>query len=53
VSAGEWSEAQLVQFWLANMALWGRDLNNVAGLAAAVTAAVRRIGREGMRQALA
>jgi tagaturonate reductase len=53
VAAGEWTPAQLVQGWLANAALWGRDLNQVDGLAAAVTDAIERIDQEGIRQVLA
>jgi tagaturonate reductase len=49
----KWSVDQLVQGWLANSALWGRDLNQVHGLAAAVTQAVERIENTGIRQALA
>jgi tagaturonate reductase len=53
VAAGEWTPAQLVQGWLANAALWGRDLNQVEGLAGAVTAAIESIDQEGIRQVLA
>jgi tagaturonate reductase len=53
VAAGEWTVVQLVQGWLANAALWGRDLNQVEGLAGAVTAAIERIDQEGIRQVLA
>jgi tagaturonate reductase len=53
VAAGEWQLADLAQGWLANAALWGRDLNGVEGLAAAVTAAIARIEQQGMRQVLA
>jgi tagaturonate reductase len=53
VAAGEWQVADLVQGWLANAALWGRDLNGVEGLAAAVAGAIVRIDQQGMRQVLA
>jgi tagaturonate reductase len=52
VAANKWSVDQLVQGWLANTALWGRDLNRVEGLAAAVTQAIERIDNTGIRQAL-
>jgi tagaturonate reductase len=53
VAADEWTPAQLVQGWLANATLWGRDLNQVEGLADAVTTAIERIDQEGIRQVLA
>jgi tagaturonate reductase len=53
VAAGEWTVGQLVQGWLANTALWGRDMNEVNGLAEAVSAAIERIDQEGIRQVLA
>jgi tagaturonate reductase len=53
VASNKWSVDQLVQGWLANTALWGRDLNQVQGLAAAVTQAIERIENTGIRQALA
>jgi tagaturonate reductase len=52
VASNKWSVDQLVQGWLANTALWGRDLNQVQGLAAAVTQAIERIENTGIRQAL-
>jgi tagaturonate reductase len=52
VAGGQWTVAQLVQGWLANAELWGRDLNAVEGLAGAVTVAILRIQQEGIRQAL-
>lgn len=52
VNDKKWSVDQLVQGWLANRALWGRDLNQVEGLAAAVVQAVERIDNAGIRQAL-
>ncbi|WP_219116126.1 tagaturonate reductase [Janthinobacterium sp. UMAB-56] len=52
VDSGTQSLAQLVQGWLANGKVWGRDLNAVPGLAPAVTAALARITADGMRGAL-
>jgi tagaturonate reductase len=53
VAAGEWSLAQLASGWLANEALWGRDLNGVPGLTYALTVALEQIGRQGIRELLA
>ncbi len=53
VASGEWSLAQLASGWLANRALWGRDLNEVPGLTYALTVALERIGRQGVRELLA
>jgi tagaturonate reductase len=53
VAAGEWQRADLVRGWLANAALWGRDLNGVEALAAAVADAIARIDQQGMRRVLA
>jgi tagaturonate reductase len=52
VADKQWNVDQLVQGWLANRALWGRDLSQVHGLAAAVTQAIERIDNQGIRQAL-
>ncbi|QJE02267.1 tagaturonate reductase [Massilia forsythiae] len=52
VDAGAWSHAQLAAGWLANGALWGRDLNAVPGLADAVTLALEQIGQQGIRALL-
>jgi tagaturonate reductase len=52
VADNKWTLDQLAQGWLANTALWGRDLNQVHGLHAAVTQALERIDNEGIRQAL-
>jgi tagaturonate reductase len=52
-AAGELSLAGLVRGWLANAALWGRDLNAVPGLADATSAALEAIAARGMRAALA
>jgi tagaturonate reductase len=53
VGAGEWSLAQLASGWLANGALWGRDLNEVPGLTYALTVALEQIVRQGVRELLA
>jgi tagaturonate reductase len=53
VDAGEWSLAQLASGWLANRALWGRDLNDVPGLTYALTVALEQIVRQGVRELLA
>jgi tagaturonate reductase len=53
VDAKEWSMAQLASGWLANRALWGRDLNEVPGLTYALTVALEQIGRQGVRELLA
>jgi tagaturonate reductase len=52
VDGGEWSMAQLAAGWLANVRLWGRDLNEVQGLADAVAAALERIRQQGIRDLL-
>ncbi len=52
VDSGEQSMARLASGWLANAALWGRDLNAVPGLAGAVTAALERIREQGIRPLL-
>ncbi|WP_239700569.1 tagaturonate reductase [Massilia sp. 9096] len=52
VDAGAWTLAELVSGWLGHTALWGRDLNAVAGLADAVGADLERIRTQGMRAAL-
>jgi tagaturonate reductase len=53
VGAGEWSLAQLASGWLANEALWGRDLNGVPGLTYALTVALEQLGKKGVRELLA
>jgi tagaturonate reductase len=53
VDAKEWSIAQLASGWLANHALWGRDLNEVPGLTYALTVALEQIGRQSIRELLA
>jgi tagaturonate reductase len=53
VNAGEWTLDDLVRGWLANAALWGRDLNGVPGLAAQLAADIRAIGEQGVRALLA
>jgi tagaturonate reductase len=53
VGSGEWSMAQLASGWLANEALWGRDLNGVPGLTYALTVALEQIVKQGVRELLA
>jgi tagaturonate reductase len=53
VDAGAWSMAQLAAGWLANAALWGRDLNEVPGLTYALTVALEQIRKQGIRELLA
>jgi tagaturonate reductase len=45
--------AQLASGWLANEALWGRDLNGVPGLTYALTVALDQIVKQGVRELLA
>jgi tagaturonate reductase len=52
VDAGQRSLAELVAGWLGYAALWGRDLNEVTGLADAVTSALEQIRTRGMRAAI-
>lgn len=52
VDAGSRTLLQLAQGWLANQNVWGRDLNQVEGLAQAVADALARIDALGMRGAL-
>jgi tagaturonate reductase len=52
VDSGAWSMAQLASGWLANAALWGRDLNEVQGLTYALTVALERIRKQGIRELL-
>ncbi|MBK4734338.1 tagaturonate reductase [Noviherbaspirillum pedocola] len=51
--AGELSLQAMVRGWLANVALWGRDLNAAPGLTDATTRALEVITQHGMREALA
>jgi tagaturonate reductase len=53
VDAKEWSMAQMASGWLANRALWGRDLNEVPGLTYALTVALERVCKQGVRELLA
>lgn len=53
VVQGEWSRHELTKSWLANTALWGRDLNTVPGLCEAVASSLEAIGQQGMRKVLA
>lgn len=52
VVTGDMSLRALAEGWLANSALWGRDLNAVAGLTTALAEALGRVTRDGVRQAL-
>jgi tagaturonate reductase len=52
VDAAAWTLDDLAGGWLANTALWGRDLNGVPGLAAQLAANLRDIGERGMRALL-
>jgi len=52
VEAGTWTLDDLVRGWLANAALWGRDLNDVPGLAAQLAADIGAIDGQGMRALL-
>lgn len=53
VGYGSWSQRDVVQGWLANTELWGRDLNCIPGLTEALTASVDAIDRDGIRKVLA
>ncbi len=53
VDQGRMSLFELAGGWLAQSGLWGRDLNDVAGLRAALAQALEKIERDGMRAALA
>jgi tagaturonate reductase len=52
VNAGAWTLDDLVRGWLANAALWGRDLNAVTGLAAQLAAGIGAIDKQGVRALL-
>jgi tagaturonate reductase len=52
VQAGQMTQTELVRGWLACERVWGRDLNQVAGLADAVTSALALIDSDGMRAAM-
>lgn len=52
VNAGEWTLDDLVRGWLAHAALWGRDLNDVRGLAAQLAADIAGIDNQGVRALL-
>ena len=52
VNAGEWTLDDLVRGWLAHAALWGRDLNDVPGLAAQLATDIGAIDGQGMRALL-
>jgi tagaturonate reductase len=52
VDSGALPLAAMVENWLANERLWGRNLNAVPGLAAAVAEKLAAIGERGMRTVL-
>jgi len=52
VQAGRMTQAELVRGWMACERVWGRDLNQVKGLADAVTSALALIDSDGMRAAM-
>ncbi|MFL6710687.1 MAG: tagaturonate reductase, partial [Massilia sp.] len=52
VDSGSWTTRQLASGWLGNTGLWGRDLNEVAGLPGALAAALDAIEKNGIRAAL-
>jgi tagaturonate reductase len=52
VGTGAWTLDDLARGWLANAALWGRDLNGVPGLAAQLAADLRSIDGQGIRALL-
>jgi len=52
VNTGAWTLDDLVHGWLAYASLWGRDLNDVPGLAAQLAADIGAIDRQGMRALL-
>jgi tagaturonate reductase len=52
VTSGARSIDNMVTLWLANQALWGRDLNEIPGFAQAVAQAIAAIDRDGMRSVI-
>ncbi|WP_322400436.1 tagaturonate reductase [Massilia luteola] len=52
VAAGAWTLDDLARGWLGHAALWGRDLNEVPGLAAQLAANLRAIEQQGIRTLL-
>ena len=52
VRLGHRSVAEVVSGWLGNAVLWGRDLNQVTGLAEAVTTQIAALDRDGIRGCL-
>ncbi len=52
VGKGELSLRDLATGWLGNRDVWGRDLNQVAGLSTALAEALRAILSHGVRQAM-
>jgi tagaturonate reductase len=52
VGAGQWHVSELVRAWLVCERVWGRDLNQLAGLADLVATQVAHIDSKGMRAAM-
>lgn len=52
VQSGEWTLVEIARQWLANVALWGRDLNEVPGLTEALGRALAAIEDSGVRKVL-
>ena len=52
VDSGKLAMSELVEQWLANLALWGRNLNEVPGLSNAVTQALISIEISGITEYL-
>jgi tagaturonate reductase len=52
IDQGSCSLADFAEAWLARHSLWGRDLNEIAGLRVALTQALETIERDGIRAAL-
>ncbi|MBB5189922.1 tagaturonate reductase [Silvimonas terrae] len=48
VDAGQWTLPQLATEWLGNVALWGQDLNGVAGLSDALAGILGTIETQGI-----
>ncbi|GGP24620.1 tagaturonate reductase [Silvimonas amylolytica] len=48
VDAGQWSVQQMATEWLGNIALWGQDLNGVAGLTAGLGEILAEIESQGI-----
>ncbi|GGP18560.1 tagaturonate reductase [Silvimonas iriomotensis] len=48
VDAGQWTVQQMATEWLGNIALWGQDLNGVAGLTSALGEILAQIDSQGI-----